>query len=98
MKKWTRGEVTDKIQWTNALYSIRFEAPLEEFTAGHFVQIAMDIQGERVARSYSLVNAPEERPLDIYFREVAAGPLTPRLSELEPGDKLWVSEKPAGYS
>lgn len=56
----------------------------------------MDIEGERMARSYSLVNAQEERPLEIYFREVTEGPLTPRLSELEPGGKLWVSEKASG--
>ena len=40
--------------------------------------------------AYSLVNAPGEAPLEIYFNEVPEGPLTPRLSDLEPGDPVWV--------
>jgi ferredoxin--NADP+ reductase len=42
------------------------------------------------------VNPPQERPVEIYFNEVPEGPLTPRLSDLNPGDEVWLSEKPGG--
>ncbi|MCB1857237.1 MAG: ferredoxin--NADP reductase [Gammaproteobacteria bacterium] len=96
MKNWISGRVVEKTHWTDTLFSVRFDAPLEDFNAGQFIQVAMDIEGERVARPYSLVNAPHERPLEIYFNEVPEGPLTPRLSLLEPGDSLWVSAKASG--
>ncbi len=96
MKKWIRGKITAKRQWADNLYSLYLDAPIADFSAGQFLQIAMDIDGERVARSYSLVNAPEERPLEVYFNEVPEGPLTPRLSKLNPGEQVWVSEKASG--
>lgn len=96
MLKWTKGEIVENRQWTETLFSLRLEALLQDFNAGQFIQIAMDIDDERIARSYSLVNAPWERPLEIYFNEVPEGPLTPRLSELNPGDSIWVSEKASG--
>jgi ferredoxin/flavodoxin---NADP+ reductase len=34
--------------------------------------------------------------VEIYFNEVPEGPLTPRLSDLNPGDEVWLSEKPGG--
>jgi ferredoxin--NADP+ reductase len=49
-----------------------------------------------VARPYSYVNAPDERPLEFYFITVAQGPLSPRLAALEPGERVWVTPKPSG--
>ncbi len=95
-KSWIKSRVVAKKAWTSALYSLQLDAPLRDFRAGQFVQVAMDIDDERVGRSYSLVNAPHARPLEIYFNEVPEGPLTPRLSKLEPGDELWVSESAKG--
>jgi ferredoxin--NADP+ reductase len=58
--------------------------------------VALDLEGERVGRPYSLVNAPDEQPLEIYFNEIPEGPLTPKLSDLEVGDRIWVSAKANG--
>ncbi len=96
MLKWIKGEIVEKRQWAETLFSLRLETLLQDFSAGQFIQIALDVGDERIARSYSLVNAPSERPLEIYFNEVPEGPLTPRLSELNPGDPIWVSEKASG--
>ena len=96
MKSWIESRVIGKKAWTSALCSLQLDAPLRDFRAGQFIQVALDIDDVRVGRSYSLVNAPHARPLEIYFNEVPEGPLTPRLSDLEPGDKLWVSEKASG--
>ncbi len=97
MTQWIEGQVVDKRQWTDRLYSLRIEAPVDDFQAGQFTRVALDLDGERVGRPYSLVNAPDERPLEIYFNEVPEGPLSPRLSELERGDTIWVDDTPRGF-
>jgi len=97
MTDWLQGTIIERRQWTDDLFSLRFEAPLAEFKAGQFVRIAMDIDGERVGRPYSLVNAPHEPLLEIYFNIVKGGPLSPRLAALEPGATLWLSNTANGF-
>jgi ferredoxin--NADP+ reductase len=96
MADWIEGRVTGKRHWSQALYSLQIDAPLPEFQAGQYVKVALDVDGERVGRPYSLVNAPHESPLEIYFNEIPEGPLTPKLSDLEVGDRIWVSGKASG--
>lgn len=88
---WLEGRIIERVQWTAGLYSLRFEAPLGAFKAGQFVRVALDIDGERVARPYSLVNAPHEPWLEIYFNVVQGGPLSPHLATLGAGDTLWIT-------
>ncbi len=97
MTDWVQGIIAERRQWTEDLFSLRFEADLGEFKAGQFVRIALDIDGERVGRPYSLVNAPHEPMLEIYFNVVKGGPLSPRLAALEAGDTLWLSHQPNGF-
>ena len=97
MTDWLTGTIIERRQWTDDLFSLRFEAPLAEFKAGQFVRIALDIDGERVGRPYSLVNAPHEPFLEIYFNIVKGGPLSPRLAALEPGATLWLSNTANGF-
>ncbi len=96
MKDWVKGRVVAKRQWNHRLYSMQFEAEVEAFKAGQFTQVALDIGEERVGRPYSLVNPPQDRPLEIYFNAIPEGPLTPRLSDLSPGDPIWISAKASG--
>lgn len=91
MADWLKAKLTEKVQWSDELYSLRFEAPLPEFKAGQFVRVGLDIDGERVGRPYSLVNAPHESIHEIYFNIVPEGPLSPRLAELEKGDEFLVN-------
>lgn len=60
------------------------------------MRVALDIDGERVARPYSLINTPDDEFLEIYFNVVPEGPLSPRLAQLRPGDELFVADKPGG--
>lgn len=94
--KWVEGRVAGRRRWTERLFSLRVEAPVDPFRAGQFTRVALDIGEERVARPYSYVNAPDERPLEFYFITVPGGPLTARLPLLEPGELIWVAPKPSG--
>lgn len=96
MSDWVRGKVVGKHAWAEGLYSLQVDAAVGEFKAGQYIKLALDVADQRIGRPYSLVNAPQERPLEIYFNEVPEGPLTPRLSDLEPGDPLWVSARAGG--
>ena len=97
MAGWLDGVVVENRQWSERLFSLRIDAPLAGFKAGQFVRVALDIDGERGARPYSLVNAPGEQPLEIYFNIVEQGPLTPRLALMRPGDAIRVADTASGF-
>lgn len=97
MEQWIEGKVVEKRHWSGKLYSLRLHAPVESFTAGQFTRLALEIDGERVARPYSFVNPPDDEVLEVYFNEIQDGPLSPRLAALQPGDRVWVSARPNGF-
>lgn len=97
MSKWLEGRVVGQTRWTDRLCSLRVRAPLGPFAAGQFTRLALDIDGERVARPYSLVNAPGGEPLEFYYNVVQEGPLSPRLAALAAGDAVHVAPNPAGF-
>jgi ferredoxin--NADP+ reductase len=97
MSSWLEGKVVENRAWTPTLFSLRIEAPRLTFEAGQFVRIALDIDGERIGRPFSFVNAPEDPVLEFYGVVVPEGPLSPRLARLKPGDRLYVADNPAGW-
>jgi ferredoxin--NADP+ reductase len=97
MSKWLEGRVLENRHWTETLFSLRVQAPKLSFSAGQFVRIALDVGAERVARPFSFVNAPEDPVLEFYGVIVPEGPLSPRLAELRPGERLWVADNPSGF-
>lgn len=97
MAKWHNGIVVENRRWTDDLTSLKIEAPLGQFEAGQFVRIGLEIEGEIIARPYSLVNTPGEPLLEILFNVVPEGPLSPRLFELQKGDEVLVATNPAGF-
>ena len=94
---WLAGRVIENRHWTDALFSLRVEGARLSFEAGQFVRIALDIDGERVARPFSMVNAPDDPVLEFYGIVVPEGPLSPRLAQLKAGDALYVAPNPAGF-
>ena len=92
--RWLEGRVIENRRWTDALFSLRVEAPRLGFEAGQFVRIAVE---ERIARPFSFVNPPEDPVLEFYGIVVPEGPLSPRLMELRAGDRLLVAPNPAGF-
>ena len=97
MQTWVEGTIVEKIRWNDELYSVRIDAPVAGFEAGQFTKIGLDIDGERVGRAYSYVNAPQDPLVEIHFNTVPDGPLTPRLAAMEAGDRLWLVAEPNGF-
>ncbi len=97
MSKWLEGRVVGRTRWTDRLCSLQVRAALGAFEAGQFTKLALDIDGERVARPYSLVNAPGAQPLEFYYNIVQDGPLSPRLAALGAGEAVHVAPNPAGF-
>ena len=97
MSKWVEGTVFKLQQWTAELYSIQLEADIAPFVAGQFTRLALEIDGEMVARPYSFVNGPDDPLHEFYFITVPDGPLTRRMVQLQPADTLYVAPRGAGF-
>ena len=97
MSKWLEGRVSGQTRWTERLLSLQVSAPDLPFEAGQFARVALDIDGERIARPYSFVNPPGDQPLEFFYVVVPGGPLSPRLARLEPGEAIFVAPNPAGF-
>jgi ferredoxin--NADP+ reductase len=97
MTAWLEGTVIDNRHWTPALFSLRVELASPRFEAGQFVRIALDIDGERVARPFSLVNAPGDAVSEFYGVVVPQGRLSPQLGRMAAGDTLYVADNPSGF-
>lgn len=94
---WLESRVVENRRWTETLFSLRVAGPKLAFQAGQFVRIALDIGGERIARAFSFVNAPEDPVLEFYGVIVPEGPLSPRLAKLKGGEPLYIASNPAGF-
>ena len=97
MTKWLDGKVVENRCWAQGLFTLRVEGAPLIFEAGQFVRIALDVGGERIARPFSMVNAPGDPVLEFYGVVVPEGPLSPRLARLAPGERLFVAPNPAGF-
>jgi ferredoxin--NADP+ reductase len=96
MAKWIEGTVVGQKQWTERLFSLQVDAEVGAFEPGQWVKLALPVAGEFVARPYSFVNAPQERPHEFYYNIVPEGHLSPRLARLEPMDVVFLAPAPSG--
>src|SRR5258706_7266071 len=97
MQKWVEGTVVDQRRWTERLFSLRVSAEVAGFEAGQFAKLALAGDGEMVARPYSFVNAPRERPHEFYYVTLPDGPLTQKLCKLGAGDAIYLAPRPSGF-
>ncbi len=97
MSEWVEGRVVGTQHWSEYLHTLRVEADVEPFQAGQYTRLGLDIDGTRVARPYSFVNAPHAGVLEFHFNTVPAGPLSNKLAELRPGASIWVARKGGGF-
>lgn len=101
MTSWIEGRIAARRAWTDTLFSLEVEAPALTFVAGQFARLALPAPpGEKdpmVGRPYSFVNPPGAAHHEFYFNVVPGGPLSPRLSALNPGEALWLGPRANGF-
>ncbi len=82
------------------IFRVRSDLDLKPFHAGQYVAIGVPDSAEQrrfSKRAYSIASAPGEVPeLEFFISCVENGELTPRLFELEPGDRLFMAKKIVG--
>ncbi|VAY02497.1 Ferredoxin--NADP reductase [Arsenophonus endosymbiont of Aleurodicus dispersus] len=96
MANWVTGIIIKNHKWTDSLFSLIIEAPIKQFIAGQYSKLALEINGQRIQRAYSYVNAPNDNQLEFYIVTVQEGKISPHLEALKPGDTIYVSEEAAG--
>jgi len=97
MQKWIEGTIVNQKRWTETLFTLCVNAEIAAFEAGQFAKLALAAGGEMVARPYSFVNAPDERPHEFYYVTLPEGPLTQRLCKLGSGDSIYLAPRPSGF-
>jgi ferredoxin/flavodoxin---NADP+ reductase len=97
MALWNKGKVVEQRQWSATLHTLYVESDIEAYQAGQFVKIGLELGGKIIGRPYSLCNAPDHRPLEIYYVEVPGGELTPQLVKLKVGDEILVAPRANGF-
>ena len=96
MGKWIEGTVVGQKQWTDRLFSLQVDAEVPAFEPGQWIKLALPVGGEFIARPYSFVNAPKDRPHEFYYNTVPDGHLSPRLARLEPMDVVFLAPAASG--
>lgn len=99
--QWVMGQVLKQHQWSERLFSLWIDAPLQPFKAGQFVKLQLPIEQEGelkpLAKSYSLVNPPSEGVAEIFYNIVPNGRLSNALAALKAGDSIEISQPANGF-
>lgn len=98
---WHDAEVVENHRWTERMLSLRLRSEAMPFTAGQFVTLRLPVavngETELVAKSYSLINAPHEPEVEIFYNIVPNGKLSNALAMLQAGDQLEISQPAKGF-
>lgn len=98
---WHNAEVLSNQHWTERLLTLRINTAPLPFIAGQFVTLRLPVTTngvtELVAKSYSLINAPDDDALEIFYNIVPNGKLSNALARLQPGDSLEISQPAKGF-
>ncbi|MGP1924296.1 MAG: ferredoxin--NADP(+) reductase [Arsenophonus sp. NEOnobi-MAG3] len=97
MANWVTGKIIKNHKWTDSLFSLILDAPIKPFIAGQYAKLSLEINGQRIQRAYSYVNAPNDNQLEFYLVTIPEGKLSPQLKALKPGDSIYITEEAAGF-
>jgi ferredoxin--NADP+ reductase len=83
--------------WNDTLFSFTTtRSNTLRFKNGHFLMVGLEVEGKPLLRAYSVASPNYEEHLEFYSIKVQNGPLTSRLQNIKPGDKILVGNKPVG--
>jgi ferredoxin--NADP+ reductase len=93
---WISTRVASRHEWAPGLVTLALDAAVPGYVPGQFVNLALDIGGERVKRPYSLASAAGV-PAEFYLTRLPGGIFTPSLFALGVGDGLWMEDRANGF-
>ena len=97
MATYVPARVTNVHHWSDKLFSFTTtREPSLRFENGQFIMVALEVEGRKLARAYSIASANYEDELEFYSIKVPNGPLTSRLQGIREGDTVLLSSKPTG--
>lgn len=94
----TEETVLSVHHYTERLFKFRLTRPSSfRFRSGEFVMIGLyKDDGRPLLRAYSVASPSWDEELEFYSIKVPDGPLTSRLCDIQPGDKVLLGKKPTG--
>jgi ferredoxin/flavodoxin---NADP+ reductase len=96
MSGWTTCHVIDKREWAPGLVTLKLSDVALSFEPGQFVNLGLDIGGERVKRAYSMASAPGSAP-EFYVSTLPDGAFSPQLVGLEVGQSVQLETSAQGF-
>lgn len=97
MSAFHEATVTDVHHWTDRLFHFRTTRdPAFRFENGQFAMIGLVDNGKPLLRAYSMASPSHDEELEFFSIKVPNGPLTSKLQNIRPGDKVLVGRKPTG--
>ena len=102
--KTTNNDINDEVDvlsvthWTKVLFSFSLRRPKSfRFSAGEFIMLGLpNHEGGQVLRAYSIASPTWADTLLFYSINVKDGPLTSRLSKIQPTESIILKRKPTG--
>ena len=96
-EKFYRAEITKRVDVAPDLWIFRIRSNSEfNFVPGQYASLAVEVDGKRIERPYSIASAPSESEVEFFFELVPNGALTPHLHKLQVGDQLRMRKLPKG--
>ena len=94
----TEETVLSVKHYTDRLFAFRITRPSGfRFRSGEFIMIGLyKDNGKPLLRAYSVASPAWDEELEFYSIKVPDGPLTSRLCDIKPGDKVLLGRKPTG--
>lgn len=94
----TEETVLSVEHYTDRLFKFRLSRPPSfRFRSGEFVMIGLHKpDGKPLLRAYSIASPAWDEELEFFSIKVPDGPLTSRLQQIQPGDKVLLGKKPTG--
>lgn len=65
--------VINNQQWAENLFTLTLDTELQPFKAGQFVRLQLSVDGEQIAKPYSLVNPPQQASAEVLYNTVPDG-------------------------
>jgi len=103
-QKYTRQKVLQVREWVpGKLLSIKVSRPDNfKFKGGQYARLGLSDKIETntepsIWRAYSMVNGPDQTPLEFYSIVVPEGEFSPRLAALKPGDTIYIDNTVFGF-